>query len=177
MPLFRKKEDPAEKKVGRVRKCPRCGAAVPASKVICPECGWEFDDVTNRQSAVQKLTEQLNKTHGFFSSRTEEDVVREFPIPKSKGDLLELTLFFKTKSRAIDTNDAYGRIHFAFRKECRLRYEECIMKARQYYSEDKDFASLIADYDMEIKKKRNLIILLSVVGVVIITGVVLFIVL
>ena len=177
MPLFRKKEDTSEKKVGRVRKCPQCGAAVPASKVICPECGWEFDDVTNKQSAVQKLTEQLNKTHGFFSSRTEADVIREFPIPKSKGDLLELTLFFKTKCKAVGSNDMYGKTDYTFCKECRLRYEECIMKARQYYYSDKDFARLIEDYDKEIKNKRNLITFLIIAGIAVVAGIVLFVVL
>ena len=178
MPLFRKKENPAEKKVGRVRKCPQCGAAVPASKVICPECGWEFDDVADRQSALQRLTAQLGKTHGFFSSKSAADVVRDFAIPKSKGDLLELTIFFKARSSAREKSDQYGLNEgFEFRKECRLKYEECIMKARQFYYSDKDFARLIEDYDKAIKNKKNLIVFLSILGVAIIAGVVLLIVL
>ena len=40
MGLFKKE---TSNKVGRVKKCPQCGASVPASKVVCPECGCEFD--------------------------------------------------------------------------------------------------------------------------------------
>lgn len=140
MPLFRRKSEQAEAKVGRVRRCPQCGAPVPASKVVCPDCGWEFDDVTDRHSALQKLSAQLNKSHRILSRKDERDVILNFPIPKSKGDLLELTIFFKSKADSwpYDT-----------------KYEECIMKAMQYYSTDKDFVALIEEYKSYIKAKKR----------------------
>lgn len=153
MPLFGKKAEQAEKKVGRVRRCPQCGAAVPASKVVCPECGWEFDDVTDRHSSLQKLMDQLNKSHGILSRKDESDVIRNFPIPKSKGDLLELTIYFKSKADSWPYS---------------VKYEECMMKAMQYYSTDKDFVVLIEEYKTFVKtKKRNKIlgILGAIVGI------------
>lgn len=144
MGLFRKKEEPSTK-VGRVRKCPQCGAAVPASKVICPECGWEFDDTNNRESALERLSNELQKANGFFSSRTTEEVLSSFRIPKSKGDLLEVTMFFKAK---LSSDSEYER-------EYRAKYEECIMKCKQYYAQDPDFARLINEYDNTVRQRAN----------------------
>lgn len=144
MGLFRKKEEPSTK-VGRVRKCPQCGAAVPASKVVCPECGWEFDDTNNRESALERLSNELQKANGFFSSRTPEEVLSSFRIPKSKGDLLEVTMFFKAK---LSSDSEY-------KNEYRTKYEECIMKCKQYYAQDPDFARLINEYDNSIRHGAN----------------------
>ncbi len=144
MGLFRKKEEPSTK-VGRVRKCPQCGAAVPASKVVCPECGWEFDDTNNRESALERLSNELQKANGFFSSRTPEEVLSSFRIPKSKGDLLEVTMFFKAK---LSSDNEYEN-------EYRAKYEECIMKCKQYYAQDPDFARLISEYDNMIRHRAN----------------------
>ena len=33
---------PKSHKYGDVRKCPQCGAIVPAMAGVCPECGFEF---------------------------------------------------------------------------------------------------------------------------------------
>lgn len=149
MSLFEKKETTSNK-VGRVRKCPQCGAAVPSSKVICPECGWEFDDVNNNQSAVQRLAAELSKAHGrIFFGKTEKEIIEEFPIPKSKADLLELTIYFKSNLlHKQDTKvDPLYRIY-------KTKYEECIMKAKQFYRNDTDFRNIIAEYEQEKKNQR-----------------------
>ena len=36
---------PAAEKVGNIRKCPACGAQVPAMSALCPSCGHEFSNV------------------------------------------------------------------------------------------------------------------------------------
>jgi NAD-dependent SIR2 family protein deacetylase len=36
---------PATEKVGKVRKCPACGAEVPSLVAVCPDCGHEFSNV------------------------------------------------------------------------------------------------------------------------------------
>ena len=102
MGLFTKKEEVPSNKVGRVRKCPQCGAPVPSYKVACPECGWEFDDAADSGSAMARYRGALKESRKFFSSESEEDVVSSFNIPKSKNDLIEFTLYFKSKLRVYE---------------------------------------------------------------------------
>ena len=165
MGLFNKKETTSNK-IGRVRKCPQCGAAVPSSKVICPECGWEFDDVNDKQSAVQRLSEELSKTHGIrsaFTGITEKDVIKAFPIPKSKNDLMELTIYFKSKF--LDKNaECY--------KEYKTKYEECITKAMMLCEHDKDFAKLFQEHKQQKKKQIILIVISIVSALLVIAGII-----
>ena len=153
------KKEVTSNKIGRVRKCPQCGASVPSSKVVCPECGWEFDDGNDKESAVQKLAAELKKTHGIFG-KNEGEVIRAFPIPKTKNDLLELTIYFK--SRKSDSAKIKGEVYAKVFKE---KYEECIAKAKQFYPNDKDFITLIREYDNE---KRNTIIRIVVTSIIVV---------
>jgi len=52
-------EKPAIEKVGNIRKCPACGAEVPAMAAICPECGHEFSNV-QASNAVREFFEKLD---------------------------------------------------------------------------------------------------------------------
>ncbi len=142
--ILGKKEEP-NNKVGRVRKCPQCGAAVPASKVVCPECGWEFDDTNDKENAVALLQKKLRSANTL----EKDDVIATFPISKSKNNLMELTIFFRAKLKAEDEyEDAYM-----------AKYEECILMIKQYYETDPDFAKLLADYETykkeSVKKSRR----------------------
>ncbi len=50
---------PKSTKFGDVRKCPVCGALVPALAVSCPECGYEFSGI-EADSASQQLAKQID---------------------------------------------------------------------------------------------------------------------
>jgi RNA polymerase subunit RPABC4/transcription elongation factor Spt4 len=50
---------PAAEKVGNIRKCPACGAEVPAMSAICSACGHEFSNVQVANS-VQSFFEKLD---------------------------------------------------------------------------------------------------------------------
>lgn len=53
------KSAPKSTKYGDVRKCPVCGALVPALAVSCPECGYEFSGI-EADSASQQLAKQID---------------------------------------------------------------------------------------------------------------------
>lgn len=164
MGLFKKE---ISNKVGRVKKCPQCGTSVPASKVVCPECGWEFDE-SNAGGALDRLHEEIKKSKGFFSGRSEKDVICSFPIPKTKADLLELTIFFKSKVKNVTIVKQVGEekeLLFAYKQ----KYDECIMKAKQFYSNDAEFKSLIEEYNKEKKAKVIWVVILSIVTIVLAT--------
>jgi len=50
---------PATEKVGNIRKCPACGAEVPAMAAICPTCGHEFSNV-QASGTVREFFEKLD---------------------------------------------------------------------------------------------------------------------
>ena len=161
--------DPAPSaKVGRVRRCPHCGETVPASAVTCPTCGWEFDESLDAGSALQMLADQIANSHSFSLSnlragfRSEKDIVHSYAIPKTKNALLELTLFFRSKSRGKLSTD----FDKSLRNEYRIKYEECISKIQMYYSGDRAFDGIMKQY----KKDRNSIKILILVLVIVLLG-------
>ena len=54
------KSAPKSTKYGDVRKCPVCGAMVPALAGVCPECGYEFSGVDANLSS-QQLQSQIDE--------------------------------------------------------------------------------------------------------------------
>ena len=55
------KSAPKSDKFGDVRKCPACGALVPALATVCAECGYEFSGIGASSSAqiLSKKIEQI----------------------------------------------------------------------------------------------------------------------
>ena len=154
-----------------VRECPNCGKRIPASKTIGPACGWEVDvESADNQSAVYRLSQEL-KNRSLLNFQTEYTVIRSFPIPRGKSDLLELTIYFKTRCLSDFKDEIWDE-----EDECIQKYKECILKAKQYYSNDADFIPLIKDFDEELaenearkaKRRRIIGIVSGIVGLAVI---------
>jgi len=105
-------------KHGDVKKCPACGAPVPAFSTKCPSCGHEFSNI-KANSSIQNLFEMLNQAENeraanttttnpikaigkvysdlFNSALHKVDkidqkkmaIISNFPIPTTKDDILE----------------------------------------------------------------------------------------
>ena len=134
-----KKSAPKSDKFGDVRKCPACGAIVPAFQGVCPECGYEFSGVEANLSS-KKLAEELKKSRG---AQDKKDIIESFPIPNTKGDLLEFLTSMKPKM--MDFSDPLCSAYFK-------KYEECISKSELSFSGDKMFSSFLSEFP-ELKKK------------------------
>ena len=89
----KKEAAPKSNKYGDVRKCPACGALVPAFKGVCQECGFEFTNVdanlSSKQLADKLLKERLDDN--------KIEIIETFPIPTSKADLLEFLTSLKPR--------------------------------------------------------------------------------
>lgn len=72
-------------KHGDIRKCPACGAEVPATAIRCPECGHEFVGI-DAVSSVKQFAEKLNKAQW---DNDKMDIIRTFPVPNTKEDVIE----------------------------------------------------------------------------------------
>lgn len=88
-------ENPTDRKAvyeGYIHKCPNCGEILNAFVSNCPSCGYEVRDTSN-SVAVQKFAVKLASTE----SRQEKiEIIRNFPIPNTKEDILEFMILAST---------------------------------------------------------------------------------
>lgn len=78
--------------IGKIYKCPNCGEVIDTFTAQCPSCGYEFRD----SSSVFSIK-------GFTSALLAEDskekkvaLIRNFPIPNTKEDIVEFMLLAST---------------------------------------------------------------------------------
>ena len=103
---------PKEKeKVGNIKICPACGAPVKAMELVCV-CSHEFNN-TKANSTMQNLelkieherSEYIKKNGGIghtwvykdFNTKVLPAIVKNFPIPNTKDDLIEALSFMSSK--------------------------------------------------------------------------------
>lgn len=157
---------PKSTKYGDVRKCPVCGAMVPALAGVCPECGYEFSGVDANLSSkklqmlideiladAEKKKIEIQLTSGLrdYAEKGEirspmekaireidagvdkriKNVINNFSIPNTKGDLFEFTISLQSK-----INGYYGNAYYA-------KLEECIEKIRLLFPNDSMFKNIL----------------------------------
>lgn len=150
---------PKSGKHGIVKICPNCGAPLIGGLAKCPECGYTISNVSANSSAIL-LDKRLQK--GLRSERA--NIIRSFPIPNTRDDLMEFLSALEPKALVRPKGEEYEK------KETKAYYEkyvECLNKARISFGDDaatKMFQSNLARY----KKQRHYIIgLIIVLGVII----------
>ena len=124
-----KESAPKSTKYGDVRKCPVCGAMVPALTGVCPECGYEFSGVDANLSS-QKLADLLKAEDQKYNSRLTEELAN-----------------FEAEAKRRRLEDA------------QIVLDECIIKAKSLFPNDEIFVKLIKEYEIDkVQRKRKLII-------------------
>ena len=141
---------PQSNKKGNICKCPNCGAPVAATDVKCPECGYEFTGVEGNSSA-QRLADSIlevrkryaNKS-GLFGgigkflgqvypvdpeSNEIATVIKTFPIPNTKEDLLEFVITMKSNAKSQNEVRVIAEAY-------KVKYKECLQKIEIFFSED-----------------------------------------
>lgn len=135
----KKEAAPKSNKYGDVRKCPACGALVPAFKGVCQECGFEFTNVdanlSSKQLADKLLKERLDDK--------KIEIIETFPIPTSKADLLEFLTSLKPR-----LSGEYNQYTDAYFK----KYQECVEKAKIAFDGDKQLKSFVDSFP-ELEKQ------------------------
>lgn len=141
-------------KYGVILKCPACGEPINKSMGKCPACGHLFTGVESNAS-IAKLSEQLSKTMPW----SKISVIKHFPIPNTKEELLDFIIALKEKANSDDF----------FHETYRIKCEECIEKAKLSFSNDRDFIKVFSDYEVQKakKKKKNLIITICAAAVLV----------
>lgn len=166
------KSAPKSTKYGDVRKCPVCGALVPALAVTCPECGYEFSNVETHFSSSElaakliaaeqadyKVAEEgLIETFVSNSAdrqkkidaekiKAQKKIIESFPVPMTKADLFDFMNYLKPHIK-------WGKLSGAYRK----KMSECLSKAKSLYSKDVDFEKLIVSIEQDLTTRKRIII-------------------
>jgi len=162
------KSAPKSNKYGDVRKCPACGAIVESFQTKCPECGYEFTNIeanSTTKQLVKKLEEidAHNTSSGIFhgaakffgeDSGTEKkaQIIRTFPIPNTKEDLLEMISLSHANSEASqDSSTSEDKIASAWQE----KYKQLILKAQITLRNDPDFQYFLSEIENAKKKAKK----------------------
>ena len=162
---------PKSTKFGDVRKCPICGALVPALAVSCAECGYEFSNVETKFSsatlydkllAAEQATYEL-PSEGLFDDlrataasrqkkidklklKAQVQIIESFPVPMTKADLFDFMNYIKPHIK-------WGKFSKAYRK----KISECLLKAKTLHSKDSIFEKLISEIERDLKTRKMIV--------------------
>lgn len=170
---------PSSNKLGSIKKCPNCGAPVASFNTHCEVCGHEFTNVaaassiTSLFNKLQELDEQLNqqisqrgvvdKIVGKFTFSEEnlrEDflerkltTIRTFPIPNTKGDILEFLTMAASLGQKKSIFSVSSREEIMLAKAWREKCVQVIHKARILLKNDPDAMEQVQIHAKEFKVK------------------------
>lgn len=143
---------PKSGKHGVVKTCPNCGAPVVAGMAKCPDCGFAYIgiDVTN---SAKLLDERLRAIKGTGDSSDEKraNIIRSFPIPNSREDLVEFLSTLEPKALTNKAGDTDSQK--AITKAYREKFVECLNKMRLSFPDDS--ATKMFEQRFTSHKKKN----------------------
>ena len=138
----------------KIRKCPCCGEPAKAFEKCCPLCNFEYQDMETAfsiklfQEELKKLEQAKNEcyTYRYIQNTTDEksnltqqkiDLIKTFPIPNTKEDILEFMIlassnfdseYYNSHLDEEDISDAWL-----------AKVKQCYQKAVLVFGEDKEF--------------------------------------
>ena len=158
---------PISDKYGDVKKCPRCGEPVEPMAVKCSACGYEFRNVEALKSS-QRLAEKLeaiddayrgktvvkNMGLGIKQDMTDFDIGREkvtviksFPVPSTKEDLLDFAISMQSRW----SSSTMGDDQLGLKSAYKAKYDECINKAKILFPNDPMFQGVFEQHQVDKK--------------------------
>jgi hypothetical protein len=159
-------------KLGDVKKCPACGAVINSFQTVCNECGYEFRNIDANSTVAtlsakleavvteydKWLSEKKNLAGKLSSLTTDREteisnrqsaIIKLFPIPNTREDILELLHFIYPKIEDdTDLNkDAWNN-----------KFIELINRAKIAYSNDANMLSEISKLEKSKKSKISKVV-------------------
>lgn len=125
---------------GKIYKCPNCGAVVDSFESRCPECGYEFRGAESTKS-LKEFSLKLTKAH---SDSEKEDLIKSFPIPNAKEDIIDFMLLATSNIQTEENESLY--------KSWIIKLEQGYQKAQILMKDDEDFL-IVEDLYNKTKKK------------------------
>ncbi|MCB9427060.1 MAG: hypothetical protein H6584_08570 [Flavobacteriales bacterium] len=158
---------PKSDKFGDIKKCPACGAMVQSYATICDVCEYEFSGI-GANKTIEKLSEKLEEVRRQLQSKPyknfltqniekeqrekelntlQSDIIKNFPVPNSREDILEMLHFISPKLKSGIFSDD---ISIAWR----VKFYEIIEKAKFAYRNDKKMLLEISGYVQKHKTNK-----------------------
>jgi len=157
-------------KVGGMRKCPACGAPVVAGATACTDCGHEFSGVDasrtiralyaaleaieNERSSIKpeglsklSTSEQIEKYREDVIRKKKAAVIRDFPVPNSRDEIMELVQFIQPKvveSARFDANYP----------DWNQKFQEVMGRAKAAYKGDRKATEELAAIEASLERKK-----------------------
>lgn len=132
--------------VGQIVKCPMCGEVLKSFESNCPACGYELRGAKNSR-AVQDFATKLLQAETRQQKIT---IIRSFPVPNTKEDIMEFMILASSNVDDTTTND----ISAAWLS----KIEQVYQKARLLITNETEFAHYQDIYTNTrniIKRQRN----------------------
>lgn len=122
-------------KDGDVFKCPYCGEILPFDAIKCPTCGRELRGKDAARS-VEKFSDKLESCE---NQTKKLDLIRNYPIPNSREDIMEFMLLAST--------NYYSPINSGERRAdelsaWRIKMDQCHMKAHMLLKDPSDLEQI-----------------------------------
>ena len=155
------------KKYGNVKECPRCGEPVDPMAVKCSACGYEFRNVEALKSS-QRLAEKLEAIDDAYRGKSVEKkvgfglkqdmtvfdigrekvtVIKSFPVPTTKEDLLDFAISMQSRwSSSTMADDQLG-----LKSAYKAKYDECINKSKILFPNDPMFQGVFEQHQVDKK--------------------------
>lgn len=120
---------------GEIHKCPSCGEVLNSFVSNCPSCGYE---IRGKQAtySVQQLYRELNKA---ASIQQKDLMIRNFPIPNAKEDIIEFLVLASSNILGEDDKDIF--------EAWVAKFEQGYQKALLLFGKETDFAKVQHIYD------------------------------
>lgn len=133
---------PEQSKIKK-RKCPYCGAMVPAMELKCPECGslmeQEADSSRSNRNFIAELQQRLNEISAQTARSGEDEYDWKDRIRKERLDAIaSFTVPLTKESLIMAYNHCYGRFSRIDTSE-----PEQVVEARAWLAKAKEFYSLL----------------------------------
>lgn len=111
---------PKSNKVGDVKKCPSCGAPVPALILKCTDCGHDFNSETDSNKDIRDYIQELqsklleadnsvtSSQRAWYGAGQVQDqkvtIINTFTLPNTKEGLIQLLIFSYSNYESIQDN-------------------------------------------------------------------------
>lgn len=165
---------------GEIKKCPNCGRTLKSFVPFCPECGLELREIKS-VSSVSRLVDKLealeakksedNSLKGILKKkirgkdianidRQKIELIKNFPIPNAKEDILEFMILASTNMEPVDSNnmtDQEKELQDLMLSAWKTKYEQAYKKAKVSFGHSEDFKRIDEMYKeqkREAQKKR-----------------------